>query len=84
MKAKLIKIGNSKGIRLPKSILDQCQLEDEVELEIEDDHLVVTPVSKTRAGWANAFADMAQKDDDTFLDQDSLPNTKWDETEWQW
>ncbi|MCI0506490.1 MAG: AbrB/MazE/SpoVT family DNA-binding domain-containing protein [Gammaproteobacteria bacterium] len=84
MKAKLIQIGNSKGIRLPKNILDQCHLEDEVELEIEDNHLVITPVGKTRAGWANAFADMAQKGDDALLDQDSLPHTKWDETEWQW
>jgi antitoxin MazE len=84
MKAKLIQIGNSKGIRLPKSVLDQCDLQDEVELEIENNYLIITPVSKIRSGWDQAFTEMAEKGDDALIDKDVVSTTEWDETEWEW
>ncbi len=84
MKTNIVRIGNSKGIRLPKPILEQCGLEDEVELEVEGNRLVVRSAHAPRSGWDQAFAAMAKKGDDTLLDQDTRLATEWDETEWRW
>ena len=58
MDVKLIKIGNSKGIRLPKSILDQCNIAEKLKLEIEDGKILLIPIRKAREGWSDAFARM--------------------------
>ena len=84
MKANIVRIGNSRGVRLPKAILEQCHLEDTVELEVKDNHLVIRPVQAPRSNWEQAFADMAQKGDDMLLDQGAEPLTEWDKREWQW
>jgi antitoxin MazE len=82
MKAALVRIGNSKGIRLPKPILEQCGIEDEVELEVEDDRLIVRPARAPRAGWNEAFAERARQGDDSLLDEGLT--SSWDESEWRW
>ncbi len=82
MKSSVVRIGNSRGIRIPKPILEQCGIEDEVELEVEDDRLIVRPVRDHRDGWAEAFADMARNRDDALLDEPSPSD--WDDTEWRW
>ncbi len=79
MKTVLIRIGNSKGIRLPKPILEQCGIEDEVELEIEDDRLIVRAARPPRFGWSEAFAEMARRGDDSLLDEESI--SSWDGSE---
>ncbi|OGI42682.1 MAG: MazE family transcriptional regulator [Candidatus Muproteobacteria bacterium RBG_16_64_11] len=84
MKTHIIRIGNSRGLRLPKALLTQCQLEDVVELEVEDNHLVIRSARATRAGWDQAFATMAEHRDDALLDRDTLQPTDWDKTEWRW
>jgi antitoxin MazE len=56
MKVTLVSVGNSRGIRLPKAVLDQCQFTDTAELKVEDGRLVLTPISAPRAKWAEAFA----------------------------
>lgn len=84
MKAHIVRIGNSRGLRLPKTILTQCRLEGAVELEVEDNRLVVRPARGARAGWNHAFATMAKRGDDTLLDRDALKPTDWDRTEWRW
>lgn len=84
MKTNIIRIGNSKGIRLPKAILEQCCLEDTVELEVENDRLIIRPARASRAGWEQVFAGMAERGDDTLLDEDILSATDWDKTEWRW
>jgi antitoxin MazE len=84
MKTNVIRIGNSRGIRIPKALLEQCHLRDEVELEVQNGHLVVRPVVKPRGGWDKAFRRMAHHRGDALLDQKSLPLTDWDKTEWQW
>ncbi len=84
MKTNIVRIGNSKGIRLSKTILEQCQLRDEVELEVEGDRLVIRPVSEPRKGWDRAFAQMAENRDDVLLDHDTDTTTEWDRTEWRW
>lgn len=84
MKTNIVRIGNSRGIRLPKAILTQCKLEDAVELEVEDNRLVVRPAKAPRTGWDHAFAAMAARGDDALLDRDTLKPTDWDKSEWRW
>ena len=56
MKVSLIQVGNSRGIRLPKAVLDQCDFTNDAELTVEDGRVVLTPIKAPRAGWAEAFA----------------------------
>ena len=81
MKTNVVRIGNSRGIRIPKALLDQCRLQDEVELEVVNDHLVVRPATKPRSGWADAFHEMHERGDDTLLDQEPLSPSHWDQTQ---
>ncbi len=83
MRAEIIRIGNSKGLRIPKLILDQCGFRKSVNLDIVDHSLVVTSCSDLRAGWSEAFQQMACNQDDSFLDDDSASLSSDDE-EWQW
>lgn len=85
MKTKIVKIGNSRGVRLPKSFIDESGLTNEVELEVENGRIIIKSISKSRESWDSAFRKMAQNSDDVLLDSDTLPNqTKWDEEEWEW
>jgi antitoxin MazE len=82
IQARLIKIGNSQGLRLPKVLLEQSGISEEVEIEVQPDGLVIRPivVSQVRSGWAEAFAKMSAHGDDRLLDDVEL--TDW--TEWEW
>lgn len=82
MKAQIIQIGNSKGLRLPKAILEQCHLEGEVKIEVRNDELVIKSTNRSRRGWEEAFQTMAERHDDELLDPNTA--TKWDNTEWEW
>ncbi len=82
MQARIIRIGNSHGIRIPKALLAACRLEDEVELLVEDDALVIRRAQAPREGWEEAFAAMHAAGEDGLLDP-TVP-TKWDESEWEW
>lgn len=84
MKAALIRIGNSRGIRIPKPIIEQCGFENEVDLEVYDHELIIRSVSQPRAGWAGAFARMSASGDDKLLDRVAETAPTWDETEWEW
>lgn len=84
MKAALIRIGNSRGIRIPKVLVEQYRFNDEVELEPRQDHLVIRPSTPTRAGWDDAFRQMGKQGDDTLLDEEFQSATRWDTTEWEW
>ncbi len=81
MKASLIKIGNSKGIRIPKSIIEQCKLKDEVELQVKGDSLVIKSPRKPREGWAESIKRSKTGKDELLLD---LGPSEWDLTEWTW
>ena len=83
MKTSIVRIGNSRGIRLPKSILEQCRLKDTVELEMEDNTLIIKPAYSPRNGWAEAFSSMAQHGDDRMIDADAELSTEWDQSEWR-
>lgn len=82
MKAKVIRIGNSKGIRIPKSIIEQVGLGEEIILEASKGTIVIRPTISVRANWAAAFEEMARNGDDELLLPES--QTSWDRQEWQW
>lgn len=84
MKTALVQIGNSRGVRIPKAFLEQCQLHDQVELELRHDYLVIRPAKQPRSGWEGAFRSMREHGDDALLDGESLSATEWDTTEWEW
>lgn len=84
MKTKIVRIGNSQGIRIPKPVLEQVGLHDEVELEVEDNAIVIRPYSRAREGWADEFKSMAQAGDDTLLDEEAATTSSWDVDEWEW
>jgi antitoxin MazE len=84
MKARIVKIGNSQGIRIPKIVLEQTKLKDEVELKVQDHEIVITKPQKPRAGWEAAFREMARRGDDKLLDASLVSLTRWDEEEWEW
>jgi antitoxin MazE len=68
MKTRIVPIGNSQGICIPKPLLEQTGLSGEVEISAEGDALVIRPVKRPRAGWAAAFREMARRGDDALLD----------------
>jgi len=82
LKTHIIRIGNSRGIRIPKACLDQLGLHGEVELAVQPDRLVIRPARRPRQGWEEQFRSMASHGDDRLLDE-AAP-TAWDETEWEW
>jgi len=83
VKAEIIRIGNSHGVRIPKPILEQCGLHGQVEMSVKQGKLIIAPVQALRSGWADAFQNMAEAGDDQLLmgDDDA---SQWDEKEWQW
>jgi antitoxin MazE len=84
MKTRIVSIGNSKGIRIPKPLLEQTGLSGEVEISAENQTLVIRPARKPRAGWAESFREMARRGDDALLDDTPLSLSAWDEDEWEW
>ncbi len=84
VKTRIVKIGNSQGIRIPRLLLEQTSLGEEVELELHSDQIVVRPANTSRHNWEDQFKAMAERGDDTLLDGDSLVLTSWDEEEWEW
>ncbi|GFO54957.1 hypothetical protein GMSM_19640 [Geomonas sp. Red276] len=84
MRANIIRIGNSQGIRIPKVLLEQTRLGTEVELEVEEDRLVIRAVTRPRMEWEQKFQATAQCGDGKMLDEDLGEQTEWDKDEWEW
>ena len=72
MEVSVIKIGNSKGLRLSKSILERYNITDRVELVFEEGHIVLKPVNAPRAGWAEAAVTCHEAGEDTLADWDGV------------
>lgn len=79
---RIVRIGNSRGIRVPKILLDQARLPEEVELHAEPGRLVVRAARRPRAGWAEAARAMAEEGHDRLLDEPTA--TRFDQEEWEW
>ena len=85
MNAKLIQIGNSKGIRLPKSLIEKYELSEELEILETDEGIIIKPVSSVRSGWEEQFksANAENTLDDDFSGFMNL-SSEFDEKEWTW
>ena len=84
MRTRIIKIGNSQGVRIPKLLLEQSRLHDEIEMETQGNQIILRSATAPRQGWEEAFQAMAQQGDDRLLDGDLMEPSRWDREEWQW
>jgi len=82
MKTKLVQIGNSRGIRLPKPLILQAGLGDDVDLQVQDNRIVISSVRHTRTGWADAARQAAVRGEDALLDP--VTSTRFDDEDWEW
>jgi antitoxin MazE len=81
VKVNIVSIGNSKGIRIPKVLLEQVRLNKEADLVVEGAKLVIRPIKKARDGWDKAFKSMRAKKEDTLLINDSIDAEM---KNWEW
>ena len=82
MKLSVVQIGNSKGVRLPKTILNQCNIQNEVDLEVENGKIILYPITKkSRINWDKKFKDMNKNKDDKLIIDD---NIDLEMENWQW
>ncbi|MBE3040706.1 MAG: AbrB/MazE/SpoVT family DNA-binding domain-containing protein [Chloroflexi bacterium] len=79
---RIVRIGNSRGIRVPKALLEQAQLPEEVELQAEPGRLVVRACRRARDGWSDAARAMHEREDDRLLDAPA--STRFDDEAWEW
>ena len=82
MKTRLVRIGNSRGIRLPKPLIEEAGLKDEVEIRVSDGAIIVSRADHPRAGWQQAVDLLRERNEDYILDEP--PPTRFDEEEWEW
>ena len=83
MRIELLRIGNSRGIRIPKLLIEQCGFGDTVELHVEQDRLIIAPERPARQGWKEAFVAAGSSADDP-LTFEALPSDKFNAEEWTW
>jgi antitoxin MazE len=83
VKTELVRIGNSRGIRIPKPLIEQCGLGDEVELRVENQSIIISPERSPRAGWEEKFHAAGTSEADEPLLNSVSPN-EFDRKEWRW
>lgn len=84
MRTRIVRIGNSRGVRIPKALLEESGLSDEVDISVRDGTIVIAAASRPRQGWDDAFRRMAVRGDDELLDGDVTTSAGFDEESWQW
>ncbi len=82
MKTRLVRIGNSRGIRLPKPLIEEAGLRDEVELRVREGALVIMPAKPPRYGWAEAARTLRERGESPLLDPPTP--SRFDEEDWEW
>ena len=82
MKARIVRIGNSRGVRLPKPLIEQAGLGEEVELRVQEGAILIQATSRPRTGWAEAARQLVEQEKGGLLDPPT--GTKFDGTEWRW
>ena len=82
MKTKIVRIGNSRGVRIPKPLLEQAGLENEVRLRLVEGGIVIEAVGPAREGWAEAARELHERAGDGLLEE-GIP-TDFDQAEWEW
>lgn len=83
MKVNLVSIGNSKGVRIPASVIKECGLGSELEMRVENGVVVLAPAKGVREGWSAAFESMAAARDDEPIIRDPFEN-EFDSEDWTW
>ena len=83
MKTSLVSIGNSKGVRIPASVIKECGFGDELEMRVESGVVILAPAKGAREGWDTAFREMAPAGDDAPMIPDTLAND-FDAEDWTW
>lgn len=81
MRAQIIQIGNSQGIRIPKAVLEETNISGEVELEVTSDGILIKNIKKPRGDWDAIFKSLSEIDDDLSVRETS---TDFAKKEWQW
>ena len=85
MKTKIIRIGNSQGVRIPKPLIEESGITNEIEMILRDNEIVLRSAETIRKDWEASFEKMAEQGDDVLLDQKEIEKpSDWDETEWTW
>ena len=84
LRTRLIKIGNSQGLRIPKTLIDQAHLPEDVEMEVDVEQIVIRPARRARQGWEEQFHQMALRGDDLPLEDLTISTSTWDDEEWEW
>ena len=84
MRTRIVKIGNSQGIRIPKALLEESGLKGEVDMSVRDGVLLITQVGQPRQGWSEAFRQMARHGDDVLLDGDLAASDSFEAESWEW
>lgn len=79
METQIIKIGNSKGLRLSKTILEKYNIKDRVELILEKEQIILKPISQPRQGWEESFKEMRANGDDRLLIDDVFEDESFEE-----
>jgi len=84
MKVELIRIGNSRGVRIPKSVIDQCGFEGAIELRVEDGRVILARDRRPREGWKEALEAAGDSSSADELLLDGIPEQEFDRDEWTW
>lgn len=79
MEVSIVQIGNSKGIRFSKTILEKYNIRDKVDMILEKGQIIIKPLSKPRRGWEEAFMEMSKNEDDKLLFDDVFYDENLDE-----
>ncbi|WP_192821463.1 AbrB/MazE/SpoVT family DNA-binding domain-containing protein [Rufibacter sp. LB8] len=79
MEVSIIQIGNSKGFRLPKAILERYNIKDKVEMILEKGQIVLKPIDQPRKGWDLAFKKMHESGEDQLLLNDVFEDENFEE-----
>ena len=82
MKTRLVQIGNSRGVRLPKLVIEEVGLNDEVELQVRGGAIIIRPLKAPRSGWEDAAHALRETSGDHLFDPPTP--TRFDEEEWEW
>ena len=83
MEVPIIKVGNSKGILLNKTILERYGFGDKIEIIMKQDHLELIPVTPPRQGWSESFKEMHERAEDNLLIDDVLDDDIFEDWEWK-
>lgn len=82
MKTRLVRIGNSRGVRLPKPLIEEAGLPEDVELRVRAGAIIIAPATGKRAGWAEAARRLRERGEDRLLEPPTP--TRFDTEDWEW